>query len=312
MTTTLLLIAGVTWGFLNKQLLKDKYVVHTSEVQAAAAAIMPSLKLTPSGEFLYQASLPELQDAIRFNKSCGGVKKEQSIVLGCYTLQRFYVYNVTDSRLSGAKQVTAAHELLHAAYERLSSTEKAALNKNLRNAAASIQDERFIDTMNAYKRTEPNQLENELHSILGTEIAVLPDVLERHYKKFFNDRSVIVGYAQEYASTFKQIETKIQTFDAQLESLLTQKNQIENSLGEQKKTIETQKAQLAQLRSSNVAEYNSMVPAYNQNIRLYNSLVEQLKGIVVQYNQIVNERNELAATQNDLVKKLDSTYKEIQ
>ena len=37
-----------------------------------------------------------------------------------------YIYNVNDERLNGLKEVTAAHEMLHAAYERLPESDKKA------------------------------------------------------------------------------------------------------------------------------------------------------------------------------------------
>ena len=47
-------------------------------------------------------------------------------MLGCYILNKgIYVYDITDDRLAGVRQVTTAHEMLHAAYDRLSVKERA-------------------------------------------------------------------------------------------------------------------------------------------------------------------------------------------
>ncbi len=303
---------AAVWGYTNWQYVKDQYVAYRTPLEAESLTLLPKLDLTDKGRFLFKASRPEVLNAFRFNTACSSVTREQSIVLGCYTRQRFYVYNVTDERLAGVKEVTAAHELLHAVYERLSSKEKNALNQQLRTAAASIQDERFNATIEQYKRTEPGQVENELHSILGTEIAVLPEPLESHYRIYFNDRAKIVTYAKQYAETFQAVEQKIKAYDTQLQSLVTQKDQLELQLSEQQRSIEREKAKLDQLKSGNqVDEYNQTVPLYNQLVRNFNADVGTLKQIVEDYNEIVAKRNALAATQNELVKELDSTYQQI-
>lgn len=309
---TLLLAMG-GWVYLNRQYVKDQYVVYQNPLQSQTAALMPSLNLTNKGQFLYKASQPEVLDATKFNQACGGVHREHSVVLGCYTKQRFYIYNVTDQRLDGVQEVTAAHELLHAVYERLSPSEKNALNQQLRTAAAAIEDERFIATLDQYKKSEPNQVDNELHSILGTEIAILPASLEAHYQRYFKDRAKIVRYAQKYADTFNEIEAQIKTYDTKLAELKQEKDQKEASLASQQRVIENQRSRLNQLQSSeDIEAYNQLVPGFNQLVRTFNDDVATLKEIIETYNSIVAERNELAATQNDLLKGLDSSYQTIQ
>ncbi len=50
---------------------------------------------------------------------------KRNAILGCYnpSSRDIYIYNVTNSELDGVKEVTAAHEMLHAAWERLSESE---------------------------------------------------------------------------------------------------------------------------------------------------------------------------------------------
>ncbi|MFO0971566.1 MAG: hypothetical protein U0520_04460 [Candidatus Saccharimonadales bacterium] len=308
----LLLVTSGAWAFSHRQYVKDQYVVYRNPLQAQTAALLPKLDLTSGGAFLYKASQPEVLDAANFNQACGGVHREHSIVLGCYTKQRFYVYNVTDARLQGVQEVTAAHELLHAVYERLSPDEKETLNQQLRTAAAAIQDERFVATLEQYKKTEPGQVDNELHSILGTEIAILPESLEAHYRHYFKDRSKIVTYAEHYADTFSEIDTKIKAYDDKLTQLKEQKESMEASLAAQQRSIESQRTRMDQLQSAdNIEQYNQLVPGFNGLVRAFNDDVATLKDVIANYNLIVAQRNELAATQNDLLKQLDSSYQTI-
>lgn len=311
----ILLLVGITGVFLytQRQYVHDQYVVLTTTLQPRSAALLPSLDLTKSGTFYYQASRPLVLPASDFNNSCGKVIQEQTIVLGCYTNKRFYVYDVNDEQLSGVQEVTAAHELLHAVYERLSVSEKQELGKELRATAASIDNQRFNDTIQQYKISEPGQIENELHSILGTEIAVLPRSLEEHYSKYFKDRQKIVYYAKQYESVFTKNEDQIKEYDQQLAELRTQIDSLSTTLDKQQQSISTSKTRLDTLKNTeNIQAYNQAVPVYNQLVNSYNNTLSELKNRTNEYNAIVEARNSLAAAQNELVKKLDSTYQPIE
>lgn len=294
--------------FVQRQLIRDYYVVHTTQLTAEAGQLEAKLALTKPAKFIYAASRPQVQTAADFNNSCKSVSHEHSIVLGCYTAQQIYIFNVEDSRLDGVKEVTAAHELLHAVYERMSNAEKMELDKQLLSTAESIDEQRFKDTISEYKRTEPDQIANELHSILGTEIAVLPTSLENHYKKYFNNRAQIVAYAKQYEGSFTSLENQIKDYDKELESLRSEKESLESSLTAQQQTIEDERSELDSLLENGDRQgYNNLVPVYNARIQQYNTTVNQLKQVVTTFNEIVQKRNVLAATQNDLVKRLDSS-----
>lgn len=307
--STLLVIALLVGALIHRQLIRDFIVVHTTTLDSKSSTLKEKLDLTEKGDFLYKASQPKVQPAGEFNNSCKNVAHEHSIVLGCYTAQQIYIYDVNDERLDGVKEVTAAHELLHAVYERLPREERQSLNMQLTAVADTIENQRFKDTITEYRRTEPGQVENELHSILGTEIEVLPAELEEHYKKYFTNRTQIVSYAKQYEDAFTSLDQEISDYDQQLARLEQQKEQLEDSLANQQRSIEAEQDRLNALRSSDDrSAYNAAVPAYNAQIEDYNNSVAKLKQLVNEYNQIVVKRNALAATQNDLVKQLDSSY----
>lgn len=312
--STILVLVVLICGFsIFRQEIRDHLVVATTDVSAEASQLKYRLELTDSADFIYEASLPEVQSATEFNQSCGGANREHSIVLGCYTKQRFYIFDIKDERLNGIKEVTAAHELLHALYERLTTREKEALNQQLQDTANSIDDERFQRTVAEYKSTEPEHVANELHSILATEIEVLPSNLEQHYQKYFKDRQKIVAYAKQYESTFTSLEDQIKEYDQQLSDLRQKKDSLELSLSEQQNEIEAEQNRLDNLRGTNsVSEYNSAVPKFNRSIQDYNESVADLKRIISDYNELVEKRNALATTQNNLVKQLDSNYQPLQ
>lgn len=313
LTGTVLTLIATIGVVSNRQLIRDQYVARTASLQSQAVDLEGSLDLTNHAQFIYRASQPQILPAAEFNESCKSVAHEHSIVLGCYTRQQIYVYDVKDERLNGVKEVTAAHELLHALYERLPAGEKANLNRELTQTAESIEDQRFKETLAEYRRTEPDQIENEMHSILGTEIEVLPASLEAHYGKYFKDRKKIVAYAKQYEDAFTSLDEQIADYDQQLQSLKQQKEELESTLATEQQVIESEKSRLDSLRSlGDAREYNQAVPEYNARIQNYNQLVAGLKQTVEDYNQLVVKRNALAATQNDLVKQLDSSYDPLQ
>ena len=80
--------------------------------------------------------------------------EEFTIILGCYTGQdKLYVFNVDDQRIPDVEEVTAAHEMLHVAYDRMSSTQKNSLNTLLDNQLSEISDERVLDLIQLYEES---------------------------------------------------------------------------------------------------------------------------------------------------------------
>lgn len=261
---------------------------------------------------MFRASQPKIQSAKPFNESCRGVSKEYSIVLGCYTNQKVFVFDVQDDRLDGVIQVTAAHELLHGAYERLSETEKSSIDNKLLDFAKTIQDPRFNETVAQYEKAEPEHVANELHSMIGTEIEQIPADLEQYYSKYFNDRVSVVKYARQYEDALQQYENQIASYDTKLKALEAEKNDLESSLGQKEQFIESEGRRLDTLRSSGDAQiYNSQVPGYNIKIQQFNADINRLKQIIEDYNNMVEKRNALATDQNDLARELDSSYEAI-
>ena len=311
--TTLVLIAITIFGFSQRQWIKDFYIVQTTDVEARSQTVSDQLALTDSADFIYQASQPKIQAADQFNQSCRDVSKEYSIVLGCYTQQKLFVFDVQDERLDGVIQVTAAHELLHGVYDRLTQSEKDDLDAKLVAFADTVTEKRFNETVQQYKDAEPDQLANELHSMVGTELEVIPPELEEYYKKYFTDRAVIVGYAQRYESALEQYSAQIASYNEQLKSLETQKNSLETSLQQQEQAVKSEGDRLNGLRTSgDAASYNSQVPGYNNKIQQFNTDISRVKQMINEYNALVEKRNAVATSQNDLAQKLDSRYQVIE
>lgn len=279
------------------------YVPPLEVVQMANADTM-----TDSARRIFYVNHPKIYKQIEeFRKDCS--QSEQTIVLGCYRppQQGIAIYDINDPRLNGVKEVTAAHEMLHAAYDRLSDDEKDRINGLLKSFYAQQNDPRIEETVNLYKQTEPKEVVNEMHSIFGTEIAALPSELENYYKRYLSDRSTVVRLAQGYEKEFSSRLAQIKQYDLQMASLKLQTDEQETSLEAQLKQIEADKERLNNLRSSGrIDEYNALVPIFNARVNAYNQGVAKLRRNIDSYNGLVARRNEIASELRSLDSALDT------
>ena len=264
---------------------------------------------TPYGTHLFYVYHPTLEGAAQFNQDCKVT--EQAIVLGCTVIGKgIWLYNVTDPSLNGVEQVTAAHEMLHVAYSRLSPSELKKVNAMVWSAYQSLAptNPMLAQEEQLYQKTEgQGEVLNELHSVLGTEIASLPPNLESYYSQFFSNRQVIVNYANAYRNEFTSRQTIVSQDDQQLSSWKQQINSDESSLSSQLSQIQTEQSQLNNYKSSGqISDYNAGIDGYNSAVDKYNSLIDQTKQLIGSYNALVVQRNSVANSIDQLTESLSS------
>jgi hypothetical protein len=286
---------------------------------SSVVQLADELRFTPQARKLFYINHPAIEDRESFNESCSN-KGERTIVLGCYhpVDKGIFIFDVSDPRLTGVDQVTAAHEMLHVAYDRLSSRERARVDKLLTdyfdyNLKNNLDSERIKKTIAAYQKTEPDAVVNEMHSIFGTELGALPTDLENYYRQYFIDRSRVVTYANDYLAEFTSRQAQVDGADARL---VTMRQEIDVNTA----NLSTQESQITGLRrrldndreSENFEAYNANVPVYNARIDTYNKLITSTRALIISYNRLVEERNELALQVADLAHSIDSTFRPIQ
>lgn len=215
-----ILIATVVY----RQALNDIVVAYQYRDDPVINTYADRLKTSDKGRFLLRASRAEVNDRNAFNNNCSGLV-EQTAVLGCYSAQRIYVYNIDNPQLAGIREVTMAHELLHAAYERLDVREKSRINELLRLQYEQVTDERFRETVKSYESLEPGEHFNELHSMLATEQASLSPELEQYYAQYFTDRQSIVAMAEQYEKVFVELEEKQKELVKELDGIAAEMEQ---------------------------------------------------------------------------------------
>ena len=305
----MLLLAAIGVAFWQKDALYDWWRLRDYAPPLAIEQLATDTTMTDYARHMFYINAPEQKPRATFSQSCPS-GTEQSVVLGCYNggQQGIYLLKVDNSELAGIEQVTAAHEMLHAAYERLSSNDRQTIDAELQDYyQTKLTDETIKKTIDEYMRTEPNELVNEMHSIFGTQIADLPTDLQNYYQKYFTDRSKVTDYYDSYEVAFSSRQAQIKLDDAKLDSLKAEIDQLEVTTDTQKKSLETQQATLQREQSSgNVNDYNRGVDTYNASVRAYNANVRRLQSLVDQYNQLVNDRNAIAFEQRALTQSLTS------
>lgn len=308
--TLLIGIALLAVLFLQRQNILDWWALRGYTPPANISAIADEAALTDGARKVFYVNKPQLLDSSTFNEKCPDAGGEKTIVLGCYhgNQHGIYLYDVTDERLDGIEQVTAAHELLHAEYDRLSSSERKHINSLLEDYYKNtLKDQRLLDIIDAYKISEPNDVVNEMHSIFATEIADLPQELETYYSRYFTDRKKVIAYAQAYQSEFTSRQKQVMAYDAQLADLKAQISDKQQSLEAQNGTLIAERARLDELRAAgDIKAYSAGAASFNEKVATYNQGVTELKSIVAEHNTIVDKRNSVALEQQELSQAIDS------
>lgn len=274
---------------------------------ATVAALSQEDTMTSQATKDFYVNHPDIESKQVFATNCKS-HAEQTIVLGCYHGDQngIYILKVSDSRLNGVMQVTAAHEMLHAAYDRLSDQDRQKVDGWLQDYYKNgLTDDRVRATIESYKKSEPNDVVNEMHSVFGTEVANLPAPLETYYQKYFTDRSKVVAYAADYSAEFTNRQQKVAAYDAQLQDLKATIDANNADLQKQQAILASERSQLESDRnSSDPRSYNARVDSYNNQVADYNAKIGATKQLIAQYNAIVQQRNAIALEEQSLAQAL--------
>lgn len=214
--------AGGVVAYSYRSDIRDHFVAASFDPSKRIEQIREEIQLSSSGNRVFLASQPTIGGKKEFNRWCAAVDHtEEGHVLGCFAERRIRLFEVTDKRLNGVAETTAAHELLHATWVRLSQDDRATLSRELiaEYDKLSASDEEFAQRMSVYESLSEPAFANELHSVLGTEVRDLPPELEEHYAQWFTDRSVIVDWYDGYHTVFTELKAEADRLAAELEAL---------------------------------------------------------------------------------------------
>lgn len=215
------LIGATAWLLLNRQFVLDQISVWEYHPSADIVSIENRAGLGGKGQFYFYASHAQVDNAADFNINCQR-REAKSAILGCYNNRNIYVYNVTNAQLDGIEEVTAAHETLHAVWDRMSDKDKASVSVLLEAQYSAMNDPALKERMAYYDRTEPGEHDNELHSIIGSEVVSISPELEKYYSQYFSDRSKVTALHTTYNSVFTQLSAESDALFAELGALSTE------------------------------------------------------------------------------------------
>ena len=303
----LLLVLVASGLFLKRNVFVDWYKLRGYNPPVEVVELADKTTLLENWRRLFYVNRPEVAEPAAFNTHCR--ENEFTIVLGCYISGQngIYLLNVTDERLEGIKEVTAAHEFLHAAYERLGRSERDRIDALLTQTYVNLKNTRIRDTIELYRKKDPGVVTNELHSILGTEVRELPAGLNEYYRRYFSDRLKIVAYSEQYEQAFVERRDAVREYAGQLAALKPEIDALGKSLKQTEDELKAQKSQMESLRSSGKTnEYNAVVPVYNAKANQYNRDFDRLNELIVRYNELVQRHNSIVAEEAELIDAIDS------
>lgn len=285
---------------MNREFLIDNFRGMSYSPSEGMSRIMDELELTDRGKFLFKASQPILSGRGEFNAHCRTDLSKELAVLGCYVDGDIYVYDIDSEELTGIRELTTAHELLHAVWARMGEGERKSLAEKLTQVLNGNQDI-LAEEIDGYGESEKQE---ELYVRAGTEVKNLPTELEKHYAEIFRDQDKVVGYYDRYITVFRQLE-------AEMDEMMTQMNGLKAQIDDKTTEYETRSEQLKKdiisfnecaetegcfnsqwafnaKREELTAERNALEALYTE----VNGLVEQHNALVEKYNAdvIYNEK----------------------
>lgn len=308
--STLLVICAILIIFFRQHIV-DQIIVWQFKPSGAIVTLSSRVGLNDNGKFIFYASQPELNSAADFNSVCKRIENTTSI-LGCYSNSKIYIYNVTDTQLDGIREVTAAHEMLHAAYQRLGDDEKKSVDALLEAEYKKLEsDKQFAELIAFYARTEPGERDNELHSIIGTVTTSVDPALETYYQKYFSNRQDTVALYTKYNGVFQTLTDRANTLSDQLNSLASS---ITADSAQYNTDIKTLNDDIVSFNSraenggfSSQYQFNTERAALSARVTKLNATRTNINNDVDRYNTLLAEYNSIATQSKKLYNSIDST-----
>lgn len=302
-----LFFSAAALAIVNRQAIIDHISYWTYHPTSEIASFAQQSSMNDEGKFLFYASHPELEDATAFNKSCPSYSRTMAI-LGCYDGQTIYIYNVANPELDGIRQETAAYEMLHAAYKRLSSADRANLDKLIEAQYAKDATSDTDASVAYFAKYEPGQRDDELFSVIATQFSSISPQLEAYYSRYFTNRQALVSLYQKYSSVFTNLQNQSTTLYNQLTALSQKINSDTAAYNASSQQLNAdiatfnQQAQSGTLSQSSynsqraslearISDLQAQRDSINAEIETYNSKLQQYNSLAVRYNQLNQSMN---------------------
>ncbi|PKI93033.1 hypothetical protein CW368_01695 [Actinomycetales bacterium SN12] len=172
---------------------------------AEFADLADRMMLTAEGREVFAFTQPRYADADEIAELCGDDSHDrgEESTLGCFSglvqsraQDRIFIYRPADERLAQSVVTTAAHELLHAVYARMSTEEKAHVAELVASATARVPSDDLVhDQIAASMDGDDEDRATEQFAYLGSQVhpdAGFPTELEEIYARTIADRAALV------------------------------------------------------------------------------------------------------------------------
>jgi chromosome segregation ATPase len=300
----------------NQPLLEEWLNILPPAPSAEIERLARATTMTPSAQRLFYRQQPSIESQRAFLSQCQVPNK--AIMLGCYVQRgrvgKIVLQQVTDPRLSGTMEVTAAHEMLHAAYAQLNSSERHQLDDRLSRAAKRVKDQRLLSVLQEYRAQDIGLYRNELHSHLGTELADLGDPqLEQYYQRYFHDRQRIVAFANRSSSTLRKLDKTAANLKPEIDQLEAELQQLEQILQAAEARLKNSHQNLNVLQTQLQSTKSLAEAALRQGSLEADQLATEFALQKASFNQQVDQHNELAQLQASRIAAFNNqvkTYKQ--
>jgi hypothetical protein len=308
-----IILSAVGWAALNRQYIADQFSVWGYESSPGIDGYVDDSTMTGRGLFLFEASKPRIAPDSEFNQICGSNEGGDGVI-GCYTPDNKHItlFEITDSRLGGLKDAVAAHEMLHAAWDRLGDGERAHLTDLLAAENKRLSgDTEYQDQLKAYGFMNDDIRYNELHSIIGTEISGISPELERYYSQYFEDRASLVALYQGANAVLTEVGKQVDALAAEIDALNTK---IDDDYARYKSGYKKLGKDVEAFNARNNAYYytsqhafdvdrNKLIARQKKLDKLFNSIQDEID----QYDTKVSELTDLDKKAADLYSSINIT-----
>jgi hypothetical protein len=291
------LIIGAVALFLTSDLvprISDMVRAIGYEPSSTVSEVSGRIALTERGELILRASRAEVLGQDEFNAKCVNESFEGLSVLGCYANGKVYVYSVDHPELFGIEETTMAHELLHAVWARMGESEKSRIAGYLE----AVYAENTVALDENLKNYSEAARADELHARVGTEISELPAELEKHYAKYFVDRSQVVVYFNMYHGKFVDLKAESERLKGEIDFL---KGEIDRLQAEYSSGVADLNRRIAEFDDRLKTGYFTSQAQFDRERKALLSETDRMNDLYAEIDETVSSHNELVEEYNENV-----------
>jgi hypothetical protein len=220
----------------------ERVATTTAELFGAAApppaadlvAVADRTYLTEEGRALLFASKPRIASLAEVAAACE--RPIDDPPAGCFSsLGGISVYQPADARVADSAVTTLAHELLHAAWEKLGIGERVRVGELLEAEVARVPaDDPVLSSIEWSIGDHASSRQTELFAYLGSSVQLdggFAPELETLYARWFTDRAALVALARRMESTVDSVYSEavaaIEGLTAQEQANANERAQLE-------------------------------------------------------------------------------------